>query len=943
MTAEGERSASASRGERLRNALRVQSGNLKPFLVRYRVPLVLFFIINALLLTGYLWSRGGQATHVRVIADDQAFQTYVDGKHLGTFAIEAAPTSGGIVLGMEPTGNIPSLPEPRGIDSVRVTDASSGDVLLEDDFSGGLSKSWSLLSGSASIEDGVLDIQNGGAIAHSDDWTDVVVDVTYKNTTGASVMVRANEGKGVLYTARPFRQYDSNVLLVEDGQILENRTAGQPYPSVSETMKSMLAMVLRPYPYVFVLLAVAVLVVTLLQFLDRAWGARGLHAPLLDRWWYGAAFALSVAAFGVVAFLMYEYTDRVPHVQDDTSYVFQARIFASGHITAPPPPVLDAFDYARPPFLVVADGGWSSVYPFGQPMMLAIGEVFGSMWIIPPLLGAASVFLTFAIGRRLYDSSTGLLAAVLFAASPFFFMTASNFMYHTTATFFLLACVLLTVTSGRWPLLTGAGAGICFGLLFNTQTLSAAAIMLPIAGTMLVMLVRRGQRRRRALHAAGFATGALLMLGAYILYNIATRGDPFLTGYEAAGFETEIGFGGKHSVNVGILYEHVQLTFFLLVADGWPQWIGLLFVVALLALVPRSPWDYVLLACAVCLVGAYTWYAGHGIMYGPRYWFPALPFVMLLSARGAHVAADTAARGAAVIRRIVTGAPERPVWAARLLTYAFVAVLIWTAISGWLLSRDRAWIADFVPARAIELQSFNGADGRLTEVIESAGLDNALVLVENCASWQCYGTVFWRNSTTLDGDVVTARAVPERVPELLKAYPDREVYSAVYLTPVLVPYGFDPRSAAGRPLDQFPPAPVAGNLRLPTPTPTTTPSATSTPEGGADAPTRDARRRNDLETVAAALVQYRLEEGTFPEARYVQSLCRYPADAGCAVGEQLAAIPRDPSPQSTYYYMSDGETFTLFAIMETPSDVANCPDPRPPDLANVANLYCVTG
>jgi hypothetical protein len=316
---------------------------------------------------------------------------------------------------------------------------------------------------------------------------------------------------------------------------------------------------------------------------------------------------------------------------------------------------------------------------------------------------------------------------------------------------------------------------------------------------------------------------------------------------------------------------------------------------------------------------------------------------MLLSARGVHVAADTIAAAAAAIRRVLTGTAPRPVWAARAVTYAFVAVLIWTAISGWLLSKETAWVADFVPARAIELQSFNGADTRLTDTIESADLENALVLVEPCSTWQCYGTVFWRNATTLDGDVVTARGLPERIPELLKAYPDRKVYSAVYLTPVVVPYGFDPRSAVGRPLDQFPPAPEAKDLRLPTSTPTTTPQGTATPEPGAEPAALDQRRREDLETTADALAQYRSEHRAYPEARYLQSLCRYPGDAGCALKEQLIAVPIDPNPQSTYYYLSDGQSFTLFAVMQTPSDDQACPDPRPTDLEDVPNLYCVTG
>jgi 4-amino-4-deoxy-L-arabinose transferase-like glycosyltransferase len=921
--------------------IRRSAAALRERLFRLRYPLLIILVVNAILLAGYFWSRGGQTTHVRVISEGPSFQAFVDGKLMSKQRIDDAPPAGGIVLAIENTQKISSLPKPRGIDRIRVTDTKLGTVLFEDDFSHGLGNTWEMAAGYAVNDHGVLDVRDDGSVILADRaWSDVTVDVDFKNVVGAAVMLRAQDAKtGVVYSLRPFRQYDSNLALIRGGDVVTSFTGGQVFPNDRQTFKSMFAMILKPYPFAALLLVSGLVIVSVLQFLDVLWAGRSLAPGRAAPLWFVMAFALSVAAFGVTAYLMSAYTDRVPHVQDDVSYVFQAKILASGHLSAPAPPVIEAFDIANPPFVVAVDGKWASVYPFGHPLALAFGEVFGAMWIVPPLLGAATIFLTFAIGRKVYDASTGLLAALLLASSPFFFMTASNFMSHNTAAFYLLMCVLLLVLTGtrRRQFLYGLAAGVFYGLMFNTQQLSAVALVAPLGVCLLARLVPTTTRKDEVIRLGGFIAGGALALAAYLLYNLAVRGDPLLTGNAAAGFPSSVGFGGAHSVNNGILNEHIQLTFMLLVLDGWPVWIGLTFIVALLALGTRNVWDYFFLSCAVFLIGAYTLFIGHGTMYGPRYWYPAVPLLMLLTARGAHRAAEVIAEGAAVVRRAMSGTDRPARWAARLAVYAVIAALIGSSISSWLLSRHIGWRADFVPETAVALQQFNGADDRLSKEIDKAHLKNALVLVDECPSWQCYGTVFWRNSPTLDGDYVIARNLPSRLSELFRAYPNRSVYVATYVTPALAPYGFSAATAIGRPLSDFPPAPHASGIPIPTPT------ATATPEGGGDASARDEQRKQDLALIAGGLQQYKVRHGSYPEALGLQSFCRYAADAGCKLEEVLGALPKEPNQAGTYYYLSDRATFTVFAVMEEASDDSACPHPLPSDLSSVEHLFCVRG
>jgi 4-amino-4-deoxy-L-arabinose transferase-like glycosyltransferase len=246
---------------------------------------------------------------------------------------------------------------------------------------------------------------------------------------------------------------------------------------------------------------------------------------LLRQRWYLAAGAPALFAFAVTLYLLYVLGSHMPHVPDSVSYIFQAKILAAGHLTAPAPSVERAFAFFYPPLIAVDDGKWFSVFPFGHPLMLALGQVAGLIWLIPPALGAASVMLIADIGRRVYNLRTGLLAASLVATSPFFLMTASNFMSHNTAAFYLLLSLWCLTRIESRPLLYAMLSGLFFGLLFNTRPLTAVALVPPFAGYLLLLVfIGRGKANWRPL--AGFCLGGLLMLGAYFLYNMGATGEP---------------------------------------------------------------------------------------------------------------------------------------------------------------------------------------------------------------------------------------------------------------------------------------------------------------------------------------------------------------------------------------------------------------------------------
>ena len=926
---------------------------------RISVAFAVFLVINLILLSGYFWSRGGQTTHVRVEARGNVFTAYVDGR-LHAQAELDAPAEGGLALALQDTQNIPSLPSPRGIDYVRVTDLATGEVLFEDDFSSGYGPAWTDVSGAFSSEDGVLGVQRNGFLVITDrSWDNVAVDVEYKNIQGASILLRAEDSRtGVAYNLRPFRHYDNALAVLDQGEVLERVPGARIEPGGDELIKSLVAMTLKAYPLTLLLLSLGFIAVAVLQFAsvlglpfsfarDRL-RAAGFSLPfklgrLTSALPWLAAGAVAGGAFGVTLFLIYSYASQMPHVQDSVSYIFQAKVLASGGLAAAAPPAIEAFNFEDPPFVVLNDGKWASVYPFGHPLALAIGLRLGAMWLVPPLLGAASVLIIFAIGKKVFNTRVGLLAALLLAASPFFYMTASNFMSHNTFVFYLLCSLLFLTMSDKRPVLYSVLGGLLFGLAFNTRPLESLALILPFGLLLLSRLLPRDRWRTGVQQVAGFMAGGLLMLAAYLLYNYGTTGDPFTNGFSAGGFGGNLGFGGEHSVNLGIRNVQVQMAFLLLVLNGWPQYIGLMFVVLPLVLGTRHRWDWFLLTCAVLVIAAYVFFIGHGVMHGPRYWYAATPFLILLAAHGADRAAVLLADAAGFVRRALFGGGRPPVWAGVLVVYALIAALIGGGVYGWLLGNEVSWQATFVPNQATSLQGFNGMDDRLVELVNDAGLENALVLVDGtCPNWQCYGSVFWLNSPALDGDVVFARDLEEYRAELLQAFPDRAVYAATYNALSLVPFSPTP-SLSGTGEAEEPSAPIAREIALPTPTltPTPPPPPTANP---LDAVQRDEERRRDLATITEALQRYYDRHGAYPLAERLQSFCRYRnLDAGCQVAEVLDPIPQDPSRGGTYWYQSDGTTFGLYAPMEGAAGPSQCPDPLPALLTGVEHLYCVQG
>src|SRR4030042_7154679 len=200
--------------------------------------------------------------------------------------------------------------------------------------------------------------------------------------------------------------------------------------------------------------------------------------------------------------------ERVPHVNDEIAYLFQAKLFQSGRLYAPSPCGREFFDFPH----VINNGKWYSVYPPGFPLLLVVGLILRSPWLINPILAALAVLLFFLLGHEIYHRSVGIIAALLAAISPWFLLMSSTIMAHTSSLFFNTLFLLLLFRFFRKPSMgLGLAAGTSWGMAFLVRPLNALFFSFAFLVFFGLRLMRESEKKMRR-NAISLPAVALLFL-----------------------------------------------------------------------------------------------------------------------------------------------------------------------------------------------------------------------------------------------------------------------------------------------------------------------------------------------------------------------------------------------------------------------------------------------
>ena len=225
---------------------------------------------------------------------------------------------------------------------------------------------------------------------------------------------------------------------------------------------------------------------------------------------------------------------------DSYCYLSQAELFASGQIAhSEPLAAIAPWSRGSEAFVPVGHvpaarriGASVPMCSPGYPMAMAAARLVGgrtAMFAIVPLCGAAAVWLTFMLGRRLAGAGAGAMAAVLLAFSPAFLYQIVQPMSDVPAAA-AWAAALVSVTH---PRLTTSIARAMAGGMFTGLALLVRPNLAPLAVVvaLVVFTVRPLDMRTIIRTWAAFAIGALPSVVIVASLQNAMYGGPLKSGY----------------------------------------------------------------------------------------------------------------------------------------------------------------------------------------------------------------------------------------------------------------------------------------------------------------------------------------------------------------------------------------------------------------------------
>jgi hypothetical protein len=507
------------------------------------------------------------------------------------------------------------------------------------------------------------------------------------------------------------------------------------------------------YPGAAIVLAVGLALVTVnrrrLAWVVARWRWLRRRVPhLSSRAYQGLLFAVGLVVFSYFAIVAFY---GIPHIEDSVSGLLQAQIFALGRTTAPAPPIPDFFFLTH---VVARDGHWYSQYPPGHSAFLTLGVWAHVPWLINPLMGALTLVLLYRSGRLLGGETVGRLAGALGLASPFMLFMSGEFMSHSTALALWAAFAWLFLRLDEKPSFARAlVAGLPLGILFITRPLTAVGLAAPFGVWLAVQCVRR--RTGWLAAAAGFAPPLAFFGGLLLLYNWATTGSPWVSGYQAAwGKQVLPGFGAvpwgePHTPMRGLNNSLANFNLFNRFMFEWP-FPSTVFVGVAVVARSRQARDWLFFAALFCLSAAYITYWYQDYCLGPRFLYEGAGPTILLTALGlTRLPAMVAPYGAA--KRVVQ------VGLVSLLAFSTVFTFGFRMPELWGLFGNSYW----------------GINGELKkQLVAQVTSERALVFISGR-----YEKVFPLNSPMLDGRWVIARDLGPRNGELIAKFPDREVWT----------------------------------------------------------------------------------------------------------------------------------------------------------------------
>lgn len=481
-------------------------------------------------------------------------------------------------------------------------------------------------------------------------------------------------------------------------------------------------------------------------------------------------YIVSAWVFIASAFICTYAFERLPHVEDEVAYLFQAKHLLKGMLTLPASVMPEAFEFY---LLQVVDERWFSMTPPAWSLFLALGSSLDATWLVNPFLAAASILLAHALLVRVYNRTIANTTILLMAISPWFLALSASMMNHTVTLTFMMATWLCFYQAKKNQSISFAlTAGLCAGVIFLTRQLDGLIIGI-LTGLWSLQMVSRPKGLSLI---TGYAIGCIIIGGLIFPYNWHITGDPLLStanyyindhwypGANRLGFGPDIGpptLWGKldlykgHSFFESIV--HLQHNSYMLNFDLFGWGIGSLCLVFIHMI--WGTWhvfEKYMLAIVIILIVAYSLYWFSGSFYiGPRYWFVVFFPLTVISAAGINTLINVFTphdNNSLVISKVVT---------------IFIVLSIITIIS-------------FTPWRSTtRYYEFRNYHSDFRNMVNDNDLQNSIIFISN-ASEMDFGSAFILSDPTFTSSapIFAYDKGHKNNISLAKHFPERNIYYA---------------------------------------------------------------------------------------------------------------------------------------------------------------------
>lgn len=339
------------------------------------------------------------------------------------------------------------------------------------------------------------------------------------------------------------------------------------------------------------------------------------------------ASAIVSLSFIFSVLIAYYTLETFPNSSDEYAYLTQASTLGHGRLWD------NAHDYTaffNTNHIAQKDGIRVSRFPPGWPAILSSAFYFGfPAYLVNPFLGLLSLIVFYQFAKRFYGEKIALWSLLSLALASFYIFNSASYFSHTScllATLSFVYCLYLYFEKTKIPYLILAG--FFLGLIVTIRYYTAVILFLPF---LIYLIYHHRLKTIQILFWLGI--GSLPCLMFFFWYNYSITGNPLLPVTLWAYDDEALGFVRGHTVMKG--FEHLVRWGAMFLYWCSPALILLYFIYLFRKIKDKAqrvthPEDYFFI---LLVIGYFFYYQIGGNQYGPRFFFEALPFVILFVVR----------------------------------------------------------------------------------------------------------------------------------------------------------------------------------------------------------------------------------------------------------------------------------------------------------------------